>query len=128
VSEAKAVTEAAIFEALAASVTSAAVYQDVPQDAPLPLVVIGDMKSLPIGARDDVDRRISVIVVAMVEAEERAPLFALQRDIVSALDGRTFLPAGWTLAVTFDDDDAQLGEDGVTYIGTSAFSVLALRD
>ena len=94
----------------------------------LPIVVVGDMKSTPIGGKGDRDRRISLLIQAEVSAEERAPLLALQKQIEDALDGLTIAQDGWTLAFTFEDDDAQLGEDGGTYIGTSAFAVLALQD
>jgi hypothetical protein len=127
-SEAKAAVEAAIFNALDAGVSGATVYQDVPEDAPLPVVIIGDMKSTPIGPKDDPDRRVSVIIVTMVAAEERAPLLALQEQVEQLLDGLTFTPPGWTLRATFEDDDAQLAEDGVSYIGTSVFTVFALSD
>ncbi|MFA7505294.1 MAG: DUF3168 domain-containing protein [Burkholderiaceae bacterium] len=124
--DAKSAVEAAFYQALASSVTGATVYQDVPENADLPIIIVGDMKSAPLGAKNDPDRRVSVLVVAMVAAEERAPLLDLQRQIEAALDGRVFTPTGWRLAVTFEDDDAQLAEDGVSYVGTSAFDVLAL--
>lgn len=105
-SNAKAVVEAAVYAALDAAIEGATVYQDVPQDAPLPVVILGDMKSYPLGGKDDPDRSVNIIIVSMVEAEERAPLLEL--------------------SATFDDDDAQLGGDGATYIGTSSFTVIAL--
>jgi hypothetical protein len=125
-SDAKAIVETVIFEELDAGIEGATVYQDVPENAPLDVVILGDMKSSPLGAKDDLDRRISIIIVSMVGAEERAPLLALQRQIEGLLDGKTFERNGWTLSVTFEDDDAVLGGDGATYIGTSAFEVLAL--
>lgn len=127
-SDAKAVVELAVYEALAAGISGATVYQDVPDNAPLPVVIVGDMKSYPLGAKNDPDRRVSVIIVSMVEAEERAPLLALQRQIEALLDGQSFTPAGWKVTATFEDDDATLGGDGATYIGTSAFNVFAFKD
>jgi hypothetical protein len=67
-------------------------------------------------------------VVSIVGAEERAPLLALQDQVEQLLGGKTFTRPGWSLSVTFVDDDAQLAEDGVSYVGTSAFRVLALAD
>lgn len=124
-SDAKAITERVMFDALAAGIAGAAVYQDVPQDTPLPVVVLGDMKSYPIGAKSDPDRRISAIIVSMVAAEERAPVLALQKQIEVALDGKCFKPTGWEINVTFEDDDAVLAEDGAVYLGTSAFTIFA---
>ena len=125
-SNAKAVVEAAVYAALDAAIEGATVYQDVPQDAPLPVVILGDMKSYPLGGKDDPDRSVNIIIVSMVEAEERAPLLELQRQIEAALDGKKFTEGGFELSATFDDDDAQLGGDGATYIGTSSFTVIAL--
>lgn len=131
-SDAKSAVEAVFYTVLAGGITGARVFQDVPEDA-MPvsgdgLVVIGDLKSEPFGGKADPDRRIGIIVVAQVTAEERAPLLALQSQIEQLLDGKTFDSGGWTLALTLDDDDAQLAEDGVSYVGTSAFTVFALKD
>lgn len=126
--DAKSITELVAFQQLDAAVTGATVYQDAPEGASLPIVVVGDMKSTPIGGKGDPDRRISLLIQAEVSAEERAPLLALQKQIEETLDDLTIEQDGWTLAFTFEDDDAQLGEDGATYIGTSAFAVLALKD
>ena len=126
-SDAKTAVEGALYQALAGNITGATVYQDVPENAPLPVVVIGDLKSAPIGGKGDLDRRVAVIIVTSVGAEERAPLLELQRQIETTLDGQKFIVDGWELSVTFEDDDAQLAEDGVSYDGASSFSVLALR-
>lgn len=129
-SDAKAQVKARAFAELDSAIQGAAVYQDVPQDAPLPVVIVGDMKSFPIGAKSSQDRRVSLIIVSMVAAEERAPLLALQKQIETALageDGKTFVGNGWELTFTFDDDDAVLGDDGATYLGTSAFTVFAFK-
>lgn len=129
-SDAKAQVEARAFAELDSAIQGAAVYQDVPQDAPLPVVIVGDMKSFPIGAKGSQDRRVSLIIVSMIAAEERAPLLALQKQIETALageDGKTFAGGGWELTFTFDDDDAVLADDGATYLGTSAFTVFAFK-
>ena len=125
-SNAKAVVEQVIYDALADGIEGATVYQDVPEDAPLPLVIVGDMKSYPLGAKDDPDRCGSVIVVSVVAAEEPAPLLALQKQIEDLLDGKTFSPEGWIVQVSFEDDDAILGQDGATYVGTTAVTAIAL--
>jgi hypothetical protein len=129
VSKAKAVVEAAIFDALNEAITGAAVYQDAPANAAYPVVILGDMKSFRLQTKgSSPDRRVTISIVTLVEAEERAPLLDLQEQIEDALDGQSFAPDGWTLGVEFDDDDAVLGDDGVTYSGISSFSVLALAD
>ena len=126
-SKAKAVVEAAIYNALSDAVDGATVYQDAPADAAYPVVIIGDMKSFGLGSKGATnDRRVTISIISLVEAEERAPLLKLQEQIEEALDGQTLEADGWTLGIVFDDDDAVLGEDGVTYSGISSFSVLAL--
>ncbi len=128
-SKAKAAVEAATFEALAAAIQGATVYQDAPADAGGDLVILGDMKSFRLQTKtSDDDRRVSISIVTLVTAEERAPLLALQDQIETALDGLEITTAdGWTLAFAFEDDDAVLDEDGQTYTGVSAFTAIALR-
>ena len=126
-SNAKAVVEAALYDALSQALTGAVVYQDAPDNAPLPIVVIGDMKSsrLP-GKASTPDRTVTVSIVTLIEAQERGPLLAIMDQIETALDGESFAPDGWTLAATFDDDEAMLADDGSTYSGISSFTFLAL--
>lgn len=118
--------EEAVYATLSAGISGATVYQDVPADTVLPVVIVGDMKCEPVGGREDEDRRISMTVVAMVAAEERAPLLALQAQIASLLDGARLIRPGWLLAIGLEDEDALLAEDGVSYVGTSNFTILAL--
>lgn len=128
-SDAKSAVEAAVYGALAAAVSTATVYQDAPDNAPLPIVVIGDMRSarLP-GKVASPDRSVTVAIVTLIEAQERAPLLALMDEIEGALDGVTFETDGWTLSGLFDDDEAVLADDGSTYSGLSSFTFLALAD
>jgi hypothetical protein len=126
-SSAKAMVEAAAFLALSSAITDAGVYQDAPENAPTPLVIIGDMKSSRLPTKDaDADRRVTISIVTIVEAEERAPLLALQEQIEAALDGQNLQQDGWLLAFGFEDDDAVLSEDGSTYSGITSFTVLAI--
>ncbi|KTT72620.1 tail completion protein gp17 [Sphingomonas endophytica] len=124
---AKEAVEAAIYEALSSSVTVARVYQDVPEDAPYPLVIIGDMSSarLP-GKEPSRDRIVTVHIITLVEASERAPLLALLAQVDAALDGETLHQPGWTIVGAFENDDAVLGDDG-DYSGVSIFSFVALE-
>lgn len=126
-SSAKAMVEAAAFLALSSAITDAGVYQDAPENAPTPLVIIGDMKSSRLPVKEaDADRRVTISIVTIVEAEERAPLLSLQEQIEAALDGQNIQQDGWLLAFEFEDDDAVLSEDGSTYSGITSFTVLAI--
>jgi len=128
-SDAKSVVEAAVYAALAAAVSTATVYQDAPDNAPLPIVVIGDMRSARLaGKAASPDRSVTVSIVTLIEAQERAPLLALMNEIEGALDGVTFETSGWTLSGSFEDDEAVLADDGSTYSGLSSFTFLALAD
>jgi hypothetical protein len=126
-SKAKSLVEVTTYKQLKAAIEGASVWQDAPENAPGDLVIIGDMKSLGLASKGNTDdRRVLIAVVTIVEAEERAPLLALQEQIETALDGESFEVDGWTLAYAFEDDDAVLSEDGSTYTGITSFTVLAL--
>lgn len=123
--DAKSATEEAFYEALAGGITKATVYQDAPADAPLPLVIIGDLSARPLGS--DGDMIVSASVFAQVEAEERAPLLELQSQIQALLHDQDFSVPGWRIAPDFETDTAELGDDGQTYVGVSVFRVAALK-
>lgn len=126
-SRAKALVEAETYDRLAEAITDAGVWQDAPEDATGDLVIIGDMKSAGLSTKgSDGDRIVTISIVSLAEAQERAPLLALQEQIEGALDGQTFTREGWTLGYSFEDDDAVLAEDGSTYSGITTFRVLAL--
>ena len=96
--DAKSAVEAAVYGALAAAVSTATVYQDAPDNAPLPIVVIGDMRSARLaGKAASPYRSVTVAIVTLIEAQERAPLLALMNEIEGALDAVTFEADGWTL-------------------------------
>lgn len=123
---AKDAVEITAFTVLDAAITGATVHQAAPQDTGLPIVIVGDMKAEPLGAKDDDDRRITLFVVTEVPADARAPLLALQSQIEIALDGHRATVDGWNLAFAYIDDDDRLTEDGMAYQGISTFTVLAL--
>jgi len=127
-SRAKAVVEAAAYDALSAAVTNATVYQDAPQDVPGDLVIIGEITSASLGGKGaGADRRGTITIATICSAEERAPLLARQEEIETALDGLQIVTAdGWTLSLAFQDDSAGLSEDGDIYAGLSAFAFVAI--
>lgn len=124
--EPKDLAETEAYSVLAAGISGATVYQDVPENEPPPLVVLGDSSSLPIGGKGDPDEKVTINVVTLVSAEEKAPLTALQGQIKTLLREHKATVSGFTLHFTFESDDAQLHENGVHYVGTSTFSVFAL--
>lgn len=127
-SDAKQQVESAAYKALKAAITGADVYQDAPYNAAYPLVLIGDMSSSALPAKGgDADRRVTIAIVTLVEADERAPLLTLQKQIDTTLDGQRFQTAdGWLVAFEFESDDAVLSEDGDIYSGVTTYSVLAI--
>lgn len=122
----KDLAEAEAYAVLAAGISGADIYQDVPENHPLPLVVLGDSSSTTIGGKGDPDEKVTINIVTLVSAEEKAPLTALQGQIKSLLREHKASVDGFTLHFTFESDDAQLHENGVHYVGTTTFSVFAL--
>jgi hypothetical protein len=116
------------YEQLSENITGAAVFQDVPDTAPLPMVIIGDMESEPFAGADDPDRRITLTLVVLTEGDERAPCSALQAQIEAILPGRSFLVADWNLHVSLVSSDAALADDGSGYVGTTILTILAFRE
>ena len=128
-SNAKSAVEVAAYTALAAAITGAGVYQDTPDGVAGDLVILGDMKSARLPGKDSsADRRVTLSIVTIVEAQERAPLLALQEQCDDVLDGATLEAPGWTIRGEFIDDDAVLGDDGVTYNGVATYVFFALAD
>lgn len=122
----KDLAEAEAYAVLAAGISGADIYQDVPENHPLPLVVLGDSTSTTIGGKGDPDEKVTVNIVTIVSAEEKAPLTALQGQIKALLREHKATASGFTLHFSFESDDARLHENGVHYVGTTTFSVFAL--
>ncbi|GAA4218632.1 hypothetical protein GCM10022253_19460 [Sphingomonas endophytica] len=125
---AKAATELLAFEQLHSGVNGAAVFQDVPDDAPPPLVIIGDIESAPFAGADDPDRRITLTLIVITEGDERAPCVDLQEQVEAILAGRSFRVDEWNLHVALESSDAVLSEDGTGYVGTTILTLLAFRE
>lgn len=126
---ATAATEILAYEQLSAGITAAPVYQDVPDDAPLPLIIIGDMESAPFAGSNDPDRRITLTLVVLTEGDERAPCTDLQEQIEAILPGRSFVVGEeWNLHVSLESSDAALTDDGSGYAGTTILTILAFRE
>ncbi|AOH85727.1 hypothetical protein AWL63_19045 [Sphingomonas panacis] len=125
---ATAACEIMAYEQLDAGIAGASVFQDVPDDAPLPLIIIGDMESTPFASTDDPDRRITLTLVVVTEGDERAPCCDLQDQIETILAGQSFLVDGWNLHVSLESSDAALSDDGSGYVGTTILTILAFRE
>lgn len=116
------------FRELDAAVVGATVYQDVPDTAPPPLVIIGDVESTPFAGADDPDRRVTLTIIVITEGDERAPCTALQQQIEAILAGNSFLIGAWNLHVSLERSDAALSDDGSGYVGTTVLPILAFRE
>lgn len=127
--DAIAATGVALFTALDGAVTGADVHQHVPEDAPLPVVIIGDIEGAkPLGRAGDPDQAIPVAIVAVTEGEARSACTDLVGQVIALLDGKTFAQDGFTVAPTLESWSAGLAEDGLGYIGTALFTVFALKN
>jgi len=127
-SGAKSITASAAYGALEDGISGATVFQDVPDGFTGPMVVIGPMDSKPVGGSGDPDRYVSLTIVSMWQGDENAPVLGLQEQVERILDGKILRPAGWKLEFQFLDDNVELDTDGVTYVGTTQFHVVALTD
>lgn len=119
-------TELLVFETLGAGVTGADVYQHAPTNAPLPLVIVGDLESVPIGGKNDPDRRVSLTIIVLTEGEERSPCTLLCDQVVTLLDGVTLTGGGFEVSLTLERASIALATDGLTYDGTISFTAWAL--
>ncbi len=125
---ATAACEIATFETLDAGIEDAPVYQDVPDDAPLPVVIIGDLLSVPFAGADDPDRRITLTIAVLTDGDERAPCSDLLDQVEALLAGKSLKHDGWDLHFSLVSCAAELAEDGSGYLGTAIFQVLAFSD
>ena len=127
-SKPNAVVEANTFAVLDAGITGASVFQDVPDDQPLPVVIIGDLLSVPFAGADDPDRRITLTILVLVEGDERRPCTDLQDQIEELLAGVSFQAADWDLHYSLVSSAAELAEDGSGYLGTTILTILAFSN
>lgn len=125
---ASAAVEAQAYEVLAPGIADAEVYQDVPDDAPLPVVVIGDILAVPFAGADDPDRRVTLTILTLTEGDERAPCIALQDQIETLLGGVSFEVPGWDLHFLPASSAAELADDGSGYVGTTILTILAFSN
>mgnify|MGYP005985488007 CR=1 FL=1 len=125
---ATAAVEANSYDVLHGGINGAPVFQDVPDDQPLPVVIIGDILSVPFGRADDPDRRITLTIVVLTEGDERRPCSEIQDQIEALLGGITFKRPGWDLHYSVASSAAELAGDGSGYIGTTILTILAFSD
>jgi hypothetical protein len=104
----------------------AKVYQHVPENAPPPVLIVGDMTAEAIESKGGRDAKVALVIVAVIEAEERRPLRALKDAVLAALDGRTVAQGEWQLTFVFKGSDGGLDpETGEAYFGNFNFDVFA---
>lgn len=124
----KSAVEIALYQALAGNIAGVTVYQDAPENASLPVTVIGDLTERPIATKGGNDARVTASIATEFAAEERAPLLIAQGRIKDLLHEGEFVVDGWTLRPIFQTANAELAENGETYVGASIFDVLAFAD
>lgn len=103
-----------------------AVFQHVPEDTDPPVIIIGDLETEPLDAKDDGDERATLTIVTVIEGEARKPLLDAQAKIKTKLHGARVTEGAWTLAYRFISSSAALAPDGAAYVGESRFEILAL--
>lgn len=111
--------EAAVYSALSSDVTLATVYQHAPENAALPVVVIGDIEIESLELKEDVDGFVSLSISTITQGEERKPALAIMEQVKTSLSNKTFASGGWTVKTTRISESCVLLPDGITYVGTS---------
>jgi hypothetical protein len=119
--------EAALYARLTAQVTLAPVHQHVPDNLAPPVVIIGDINSENIGAKDRPLLRFDITIVSVVTGPGRKPLNAVQAEVLAALG--QWMPAA-TADVAFGDLQFQTGSGRLLpseepiYYGEQVFVVI----
>lgn len=118
-------TQAAIFAALEAGVTSAPVLDSVKQDTPPPFVKIGAIDGTNDSARDEQREEFEIEVHTIYRGGDRTALMAIMHEVREALEGAELAAAGVSFwSPTFVSQAvSDAGSDGVTYAGISVFRV-----
>lgn len=118
-------TGAALFAALDGNIGTP-VFQHVPQDTDPPVTIIGEHRETAPFGKGDPDRRIDVDILTIFQGEANKPVTEWQAQIVAILDGAALSHSGFLIRPTLSSKQCELLEDGVTYVGTTTFTVLAL--
>lgn len=119
-------TGAALFAAL--STATLTFYQHVPQDTVPPVGVIGEHRVTAPFGKGDPDRSIEIDIIVIYQGEQNKPVIAWQAEIIDKLDGKTLSASGFRICPTILSETCQLDDDGITYVGTSKFKILALAE
>ena len=123
-------TQTAVFAALrsASGLTDLCpVFQHVPQGTPLPLTIVGDIESVPIGGKNEQVEQITIEIVTVYRGSGRAPLLAIMHQQRLALEDQQLSHPG----VVFDTPGWVGGgvngpaSDGLTYAGLQTFIINA---
>lgn len=127
-SSALSAVELAAYQRLAPTIIGAAVYQHVPDEAVLPIVIIGDMDGRSVGAKDDgADRFVSLTIQSITQGEERKPCLDLLDQIETLLDGLKITLDGWELSFAFESGEALRDDESNVYLGQTVLTILATR-
>lgn len=120
--------EGVAFELLDAAVTLATVFQDVPEDTPPPVVILGDMSAVPFtDDPSDPDRRVTLTITTVTAGEERLPCTDIQDEVEGALGSARAKRDGWDLIFRSLGSDAALTGDAAGYVGTTTFEIIAFK-
>lgn len=106
---------------------SAPVYQDVPDNAPPPVIIIGDVDWEPIGAKGDPDCTGRIEMVTVHDGDARKPLLAMQGEVFDRMADARIDVSGWRIFFTFTGGNAVLTPDGAGYVGMQNFTWLATK-
>lgn len=103
------------------------IWQHPPDELDPPYVIIADMSASPIGGKDGGFDRIEFDIVSVIAKPGREHLTPIQAAVRAALEAQALTPpAGVELTrPEFEGDEDQILDDGITYVGTQRFSLVA---
>jgi hypothetical protein len=118
--------ELAVFDALSAAVTLAAVYAVVPDKTQPPVAVIGDSQAEQVGGKGSDVERHEIIIRTIIAGTSRRSLRALMNEVKVALHNQPLAADGVELSSPVLTSSASLRDiDENVLIGEQSFTIFA---
>lgn len=104
---------------------AAGVHDHLPDDAPLPRVVFGEMEARVLGTQSSDGYDIGFTILTQSRAEGMKQLRAVMAAVIAALHRQDFAVEGHVLVLCqLEQSSTRLEADGVTRTGTQVFRLI----
>ncbi|MEZ0260288.1 MAG: DUF3168 domain-containing protein [Alphaproteobacteria bacterium] len=101
------------------------VHDHLPEDAPLPRIVFGEMEARPLGTQGGNGYDIAFTILTQSRAEGMKQLRGVMEAVTAALHRQDFAVEGHTLVLCqLERSSARLESDGITRTGTQVFRLI----